>query len=69
MKSHQRRATQSYPYFKVAVFDSVSMCFRDGKQAFETEDAAKRAAKSPGTYRISTVTASGRVDSEKFTVA
>ena len=45
------------------------MCFRDGKQAFETEDAAKRAAKSPGTYRISTVTASGRVDSEKFTVA
>ena len=69
MKSHQRRATQSYPYFKVAVFDPVSMCFRDGKQAFENEDAAKRSAKSPGTYRLSTVTESGRIDSEKFTVA
>lgn len=69
MKSHERRATQAYPYFKVAVFDSVSMCFRDGKHAFETKDAAKRSAKSPGTYRLSTVTASGRVDSDRFTIA
>lgn len=65
----ERRAAGKYPYFKLAQRDEVSFCFRDGKQAFDSEAAALDAAKRPGTYRISSVYADGsRVDGEPFSV-
>jgi hypothetical protein len=68
MKPHARRAAATFPYFKLATFDNLSFCFRDGKQAFESESAAAAAAKRPGKYRVSIVTANGRQDMPAFEV-
>jgi hypothetical protein len=68
MKPAVRRDSQCFPYFKLATFDNVSFCFRDGKQAFESESAAAAAAKRPGKYRVSIVTANGRRDLPAFEV-
>lgn len=60
MKPHARRAAQAGPYFKLAVWDKVSLTFRDGKVAFPTSEAALAAAKKPGRYRVSQVNPDGR---------
>jgi hypothetical protein len=69
MKHHKRRETGSFPYYKLATFDQISFCFRDGKVAYPDEQAAKAAAKTPGRYRLSIVTESGRRDLDTFDVA
>ena len=56
-------------YFKLATWDARNICFRDGKNAFESEAAATATASKPGQYRVSRVEASGRVDLEPFTVS
>jgi hypothetical protein len=66
MKHHERRTGGGFPYFKLATFDPISMCFRDGKQAFETAEDAYRAAKKPGKYRVSVVHEHGRTDLSEF---
>lgn len=66
MKQHERRNAGGFPYFKLATFDPISLCFRDGKQAFPSVEAAHRAAKKPGRYRVSVVTAEGREDLHEF---
>lgn len=66
MKHHQRRTSGGFPYFKLATFDPISMCFRDGKQAFPSAEEAYKAAKKPGKYRISVVHQHGREDLSEF---
>lgn len=66
MKHHERRTGGGFPYFKLATFDPISMCFRDGKQAFETAEDAYRAAIKPGKYRVSVVHEQGRTDLSEF---
>jgi hypothetical protein len=66
MKQHDRRASGGFPYFKLATFDPISMCFRDGKQAYETAEKAYAAARKPGRYRLSVVDADGRTDLSEF---
>ena len=66
MKHHDRRTTGGFPYFKLATFDSISMCFRDGKNAYPSAEAAQAAAKKPGRYRISVVHSAGREDLREF---
>jgi hypothetical protein len=68
VKQYQRRETQQFPYFKLATFDPISFCFRDGKVAFKTETDARNAATRPGKYRVSVVTESGRTDLDGFDV-
>ena len=53
-------------YFKLATFCPISLTFRDGKVAYASEAAAMAAAKKPGKYRVSCVTASGRNDLQPF---
>lgn len=70
MKHHIRRQLNAFPYFKVATHDPRSFCFRDGKRAYPTEEAAHRAAVAagPGRYRISRVDEHGRTDLQPFDV-
>ena len=69
MKPHERRAAGAYPYFKLAVWDPRHCTFKDGRGTFDTERAARAAARAPGKYRISRVTEDlGRIDLEPFTV-
>lgn len=70
MKPYERRAQGAYPYYKLATWDAISYTWRDGKRALATAGEAHAEAKraGPGRYRISTVTDSGRVDGEPFTV-
>ena len=60
MKHHERRTSGGFPYFKLATFDPISLCFRDGKQAYDSMEQAYAAAKKPGKYRISMVHEGGR---------
>ena len=69
MRPHERRQAGAYPYFKLARWDERNACFNDGRTGYETEQAARAAAKVPGKYRVSTVTDSGRKDGEPFEVA
>ncbi len=66
MKNHARRATGNYPYFKLAIWDSVSCTWRDGRKAFPSTIAAMNTAVKPGRYRLSKVTDTGREDLEPF---
>ena len=70
MKPYQRRQTATYPYYKIATWDNVSMTYRDGKQAFLTKfDAINSVAgRGPNKYRMSVVTADGRRDLDPFEV-
>lgn len=54
--------------FKLAAWVGRFACFRDGKIAYPTEAEARAAAKAPGRYRVSEVTAAGRKDLEPFEV-
>jgi len=67
MKHYQRRQTESYPYFKLACWDSLSCTWRDGRVAFESQPEAA-AAKKPGRYRLSEITDGGRRDLEPFEI-
>lgn len=66
MKHHERRTHGGFPYFKLATFDPISLCFRDGKQAYDSMEQAYAAAKKPGKYRISVVHEGGRDDLTEF---
>ena len=68
MKPTHRRTQHSLPYFKLAKFDQISMCYRDGKTAFASESDAAASAKLPGTYRVSIVRETGRQDLTPFHV-
>lgn len=56
-------------YYKLAVWDERSFCFRDGKKGYPTQGEAVADAKAPGRYRISRVDAVGRTDLEPFDIA
>jgi hypothetical protein len=56
------------PYYKLATWVDRFACFRDGKRGYPTEAVARTDAKAAGTYRISTVSDTGRVDGEPFKV-
>jgi hypothetical protein len=66
MRHHQRRETGNFPYYKLATFDARIMCFRDGKKAFPTIEAAEKSIAAPGRYRLSVVTSDGRSDLPAF---
>jgi hypothetical protein len=68
MKPYERRKAQAYPYYKLAAWDAVSVCWRDGKPAFPTLRDARASATAPGRYRISQVNESGREDLEPFEI-
>jgi hypothetical protein len=56
-------------YYKLAVWDGRSLCWRDGKRGYATEAAARAAATKPNRYRVSQVTPAGDVDGEPFDVS
>lgn len=68
MKKYLRRAAQAYPYYKLAMWDTRSVTFRDGKTAFSSRASARQAITSPGRYRISEVDEAGRHDDPPFDV-
>lgn len=68
MKPNERRNANAYPYFKLATWDSLSLTWKDGKVAIESEQAARNQAKRPGKYRVSRVEESGRVDLPPFEI-
>lgn len=68
MRAHERRRQGGFPYFKVAEYDAINFCFRDGKQAFGSIEEAKASARKPGRYRLSIVRESGREDLPPFEV-
>lgn len=68
MKPYQRRASGTYPYYKLATWDARSMVWRDGKVAYQTVADAVDAISGPGKYRLSRVDDSGRRDFAPFTL-
>lgn len=69
MKSHERRKIGAYPYYFLAKWNDISMCWFDGKIAFPSYTQAQYAAKKIGRYRISEVQENGvRKDLPYFTV-
>lgn len=68
MKHYKRRAAGGFPYFKLAKWDSISLTWRDGKESFASEQAAKDSAAKPGRYRANRVEESGRIDLEPFDI-
>lgn len=68
MRTHERLAANAFPYYKLATWDARSFTWRDGKAAFPILAEALGAARRPGRYRISEVTAIGRTDREPFEV-
>jgi hypothetical protein len=68
MKPFERRAAAAYPYYKLAVWDARNLTWMDGREAFPSEADAVAAAKAPGRYRVSRVTATGRMDLPPFSV-
>ena len=68
MRNHERRRIHAYPYYKVATWDPISLTFRDGKTAFPSSRLAYASISGPGRFRLSEVTADGRVDMEPFDV-
>ncbi len=69
MRPDERRIKGAYPYFKLAVWDRCNACWRDGRRAHATIDAAvAEAERAPGRYRISCVTESGRTDLAPFVI-
>ena len=64
-----RQCRRTYPYYKVAVWDAMSIVWRDGKIAFASRsDAEGSVVGTPGKYRVSEVTESKRYDLEPFLV-
>ena len=68
MKPYQRRAAGKPTYYKLAVFDPLVQCYRDGKKQFDDVAAAVAAAKQPGRYAVSIVDDAGRREIQQFTV-
>lgn len=68
MRPHERRATNSYPYFKLATWDDRNGVWRPGRSVQETEAGCRATARKPGRYRISRAEGSGWVELEPFTV-
>lgn len=68
MRRFERRALQAYPYYKLATWHDRWLVWQDGKHAFASEAAARRAATLPGRYRISLVNERDRLDLEPFEV-
>lgn len=56
-------------YYKLAIFDERTFCWKDGKRGYDTEEAAKADATKPGKYRLSMVVDGHRADLEPFEVA
>jgi hypothetical protein len=56
-------------YFKLAKWNDLLNCWRDGKRRYASEVEARAGAMDAGRYRISSVTAEGRTDFEPFNVA
>lgn len=68
-KPYQHRAAGTYPYYKLATWDTVSFTWRDGKRTFPTIAAATASVDdAPGKYRLSEITEDGRRDLEPFGV-
>jgi len=55
-------------YYKLATFCQISLTWKDGKKAFQSEAEAASAARKPGRYRISMVDEKGRHDQAPFEV-
>ena len=53
MKGHQRRAIGVPDFWKLASWDSMNSCWRDGKRQYDTRELALTAAVKPGRYRLS----------------
>jgi hypothetical protein len=68
MKAYERRETDAYPYYKLAVWDEVYVTWRAGKSIQETEAAARGLARKPGRYRISRIDEAGKVELPPFSV-
>lgn len=61
MKPYERRATGAYPYYVLAKWNHLFVCFQDGGETFPSKEAAmKKAEKTPGTYRIAKVNEDGK---------
>lgn len=69
MKGYQRRAAGKPNYWKLAIWDVISCCWRDGKKQHDTEEKACESAREAGRYRLSFVEDGvGRHDKGEFSV-
>ena len=69
MRPFERRAADAYPYFRLAMEDTRTLCLRQLPGVFETEDAARLAATKPGQYAIGRIDENGRrTEGERFEV-
>jgi hypothetical protein len=63
MKVYQRRAAgKPETYYKLATWDALSCCWRDGKKQFDSMNAAVAVIQTakPGRYRVSQVNPDGK---------
>jgi len=68
MKPHQRRAAKAYPYYRLNVWQPLSLAFKPTKRTYTSSDAARNDAKQPGRYRIEEVLESGVGQALEFCV-
>lgn len=69
MKGYQRRALGKPTYYKVATWDGLAMCWKDGKHQFDSEKEARESVSRSGRYRISLVEdGKPRIDLEEFSI-
>jgi len=55
-------------YFKLEPWIDRNSCWANGKRGYETELAARLAARKPGRYRITRVESGIRVEVEHFEI-
>ena len=55
MKGYMRRALGKPNFYKLALWDAVNCCWRDGSKQYDNEGEAIASIKKPGRYRLSFV--------------
>jgi hypothetical protein len=53
MKGYKRRLLGKPDFWKVAYWDDLIGCWRDGKKQFDTQDQARCSITTTGKYRLS----------------
>ena len=69
MKAYERREAGRDGYCNLDVWNARIGCWSKSKGQHETPEAARRAARKPGRYRVSQTTNGNRIELEPFEVA
>ena len=68
MKAYERRAIGQDGYCNLDVWDARIGCWSKTKHQYDSEQAARKAAKKPGRYRVSKTANGMRTELEPFTI-